>query len=200
MESQQAGGRAHDAQETLLMTLNSAHASCWAAAGPSQSPQAQQTPSAKSRLGRPPLSQDCCQLSALPEPYTVTMHVVTFNMSSTVPDSLPSELLGPSGAVPGLYVFATQESCTTVRWEHLLEAALAARGQYEFVTSTSLRGMALYVYVASTLAHAVTGVQASAVPTGLGNVLGNKVCACVHSPPPLLTIAVPCSAWISTLI
>ncbi|KAF8069645.1 INPP5B [Scenedesmus sp. PABB004] len=114
---------------------------------------------------------------------TLRLHIVTFNMAGCVPSAVPPELLaGPPGgggagaAAPevDLYVFATQESGALAEWERLLAAALPPGGGYARLAWQSLRGMHLVLFASARFRRQVVGVRGSAVPTGLGNVVGNK--------------------------
>ena len=67
-----------------------------------------------------------------------------------------------------------QENGYISDWEKLLTSALSPGG-YERLAWHSLRAIHLVLYAGRRFRRQVVNVQASAVATGIGNIVGNKV-------------------------
>lgn len=68
-----------------------------------------------------------------------------------------------------------QENSYIHDWDKLLRAALEPSG-YERLAEHSLRAIHLVLFVRKHFRRQVLAVQGSAVATGIGNLVGNKVC------------------------
>ncbi|GAX82254.1 hypothetical protein CEUSTIGMA_g9682.t1 [Chlamydomonas eustigma] len=101
------------------------------------------------------------------------LHVITFNMADAAPVRFPPELFGAYRDDADLYAVCTQETCPPSELERLLSEQLPA-SQYVQVAARSLMAIHLFIFVRKDVQSLVTYVDGATIPTGIGNVLGNK--------------------------
>jgi hypothetical protein len=68
-----------------------------------------------------------------------------------------------------------QESGSISEWERLLVASLPPDGGYERIAWQSLRAIHLVLFASKHFRRQVLSIRGSAVATGIGNLVGNKV-------------------------
>jgi hypothetical protein len=68
-----------------------------------------------------------------------------------------------------------QESGSISEWERLLAASLPMDGGYERIAWQSLRAIHLVLFASKRFRRQVLSIRGSAVATGIGNLVGNKV-------------------------
>lgn len=79
-----------------------------------------------------------------------------------------------------------QESGSISEWERLLAASLPPDGGYERIAWQSLRAIHLVLFASKHFRRQVLSIRGSAVATGIGNLVGNKVratrqrCSCTQ--------------------
>jgi hypothetical protein len=73
-----------------------------------------------------------------------------------------------------------QESGSISEWERLLAASLPPDGEYERIAWQSLRAIHLVLFASKRFRRQVLSIRGSAVATGIGNLVGNKVSSRGH--------------------